>query len=120
MPGETGLGSSERADLNVLELELRKLPAVFAVGFEGPSAGAPVAEDAILTVQLLVNDHDAGPTVEQQALDLARLHLGRPLQVVITPGVARDGVGHRRHRAARETVCGSWTSTWSTTAGPSR
>ena len=85
MPGETGLGSSERADLNVLELELRKLPAVVAVGFEGPSAGAPVAEDAILTVQLLVNDHDAGPTVEQQALDLARLHLGRPLQVVITP-----------------------------------
>jgi|HubBroStandDraft_6_1064221.scaffolds.fasta_scaffold837919_2 hypothetical protein len=85
MPGETGLGSSERADLNVLELELRKLPAVVAVGFEGPSAGAPMAEDAILTVQLLVNDHDAGPTVEQQALDLARLHLGRPLQVVITP-----------------------------------
>jgi hypothetical protein len=85
MPGEVVSGSSERADLNVLELELRKLPAVVAVGFEGPSAGAPVADDAILTVQLLVNDHDAGPAVEQQALDLARLHLGHPLQVVITP-----------------------------------
>ena len=87
MPGEAGSGnaSSERSDLNVLELELRKLPAVVAVGFEGPSAGTPVAEDAILTVQLLVNDHDANPAIEQQALDLARLHLGRPLQVVVTP-----------------------------------
>jgi hypothetical protein len=85
VPADGGSGSTERSDLNVLELELRKLPAVVAVGFEGPSAGTPVAEDAILTVQLLVNDHDASPTIEQQALDLARLHLGRPLQVVVTP-----------------------------------
>jgi len=85
VPPEVGTGITERTDLNVLELELRKLPAVVAVGFEGPSAGTPVAEDAILTVQLLVNDHEASPNIEQQALDLARLHLGRPLQVVVTP-----------------------------------
>jgi hypothetical protein len=79
------LKPGEQVDFDHLELELRKLPDVVAVGFEGPSVDAPVAEDAVLTVHVLVSDTEVRAAVEQHALDLGRLHLGRPLRVIVAP-----------------------------------
>jgi hypothetical protein len=87
---DAALKPGEQVDFDHLELELRKLPDVIAVGFEGPSVDAPVTEDAVLTVHVLVADVEVRDAVEQHALDLGRLHLGRPLRVVVAP----DGDDH--------------------------
>lgn len=75
-----GVSTGGGVDFDRLELELRKLPDVVAVGFEGTDG-----EDSLILVHLLVSDPGARATVEEQALDLGRLHLGRPLRVVIAP-----------------------------------
>jgi hypothetical protein len=82
---DAGLKPGEQVDFDHLELELRKLPSVVAVGFEGPSVDAPVSDDAVLTVHVLVSDLEVRSAVEQTALDLGRLHLGRPLRVIVAP-----------------------------------
>ncbi len=80
---DEGLSPTEQAELDRLELELRKLPEVIAVGFEGAGADSEVAEDAVLVVHVLVSDGGVRDLIEQQALDLGRLHLARPLQVLV-------------------------------------
>lgn len=82
--GEGATGG--KVDFDRLELELRKLPEVVAVGFEGAAS-----DDSLVLVHLLVSDPSSRATVEEQALDLARLHLGRPLRVVVSPD-GGDGV----------------------------
>jgi hypothetical protein len=79
------LTPTERADFDRLELELRKLPDVVAIGFEGPAVDSAVVDDAILTVHVLVTNPEARTAVEAQALDLGRLHLGRPLRILVAP-----------------------------------
>ena len=74
-----------QAEFDRLELELRKLPDVIAVGFEGPAVDSPVTDDAILTIHVMVGDPEVHATVEAQALDLARLHLARPLRILVAP-----------------------------------
>src|ERR1700676_2212470 len=88
---DEGLGSMAQAALDRLELELRKLPEVLAVGFEGPSEGAPISEDAVISVHVFVAEGAARAAVEQQALDLGRLHLDRPLRVLIAPEIEDVG-----------------------------
>jgi hypothetical protein len=89
---EEGVNSTSTLDLDRLELELRKLPEVVAVGFEGASS-----EDSLVLVHVLVSDIGARSAVEQQALDIGRLHLGRPLRVVVAPdgGESESGGGAR-------------------------
>ncbi|HEY2427809.1 MAG TPA: hypothetical protein VGI06_02685 [Acidimicrobiales bacterium] len=84
--------SASQAEFDRLELELRKLPDVVAVGFEGPAVGTPVTDDAILTIHLVVADPEARAAVEAQALDLGRLHLARPLRIVVGPDSEVVGV----------------------------
>ena len=54
----------------------------------------------MMTVQVLVTEAEPGQLIEQQALDLGRLHVDRPLQVVVAPEI--EGVGPLRHRAGAE------------------
>jgi len=82
---DDGLSSAELGALDRLELELRKLPDVLAVGFEGPSEGTLISPDAVITVHVFVTDAAVRATVEQQALDLGRLHVDRPLRIAIAP-----------------------------------
>src|SRR3984893_9134028 len=84
---DDGVGSTQQAALDRLELELRKLPEVLAVGFEGPAEGAPIADDAVVTVHVFVSEDASRAAVEQQALDLGRLHLDRPIRVLIAPEI---------------------------------
>jgi len=69
-------------ELDGLELALRKLSGVIAVGFDGATG-----------VHLLVATSEAMEATEVQAQELARLHLGRPLTVVIEAGDPRPGPG---------------------------
>jgi hypothetical protein len=89
------LTSAELGALDRLELELRKLPEVLAVGFEGPTEGAAITDDALLTVHLFVSEEASHDAVEQQALDLGRIHMDRPLRIAIAPEspAARPVVG---------------------------
>jgi hypothetical protein len=102
MMPESELSSAELGALDRLELELRKLPEVLAVGFEGPTEGSAVTEDAVITVHLFVTEGAPHDAVEQQALDLGRIHMDRPLRVEIAPeshsGKAQAQVGHHRAR----------------------
>lgn len=82
---DQGPGPAERADLDRLELELRRLPDIIAVGFEGASADSPMREDEVIAVHVLVADAQRCAGVEKQAIDLGRLHLGHPLRVVVSP-----------------------------------
>jgi hypothetical protein len=77
--GQAG-GKGAESDFDRLELELRKLPEVVAVGFDGISS-----PDSLVLVHLLVSDASSRSTVEEHALDLGRLHLDRPLRVVVAP-----------------------------------
>jgi hypothetical protein len=86
------LTPTDRADFDRLELELRKLPDVVAIGFEGPAVDSAVVDDAMLTVHVLVTDAEVRSAVEAQALDLGRLHLGRPLRVLVAPDGESSGV----------------------------
>ncbi|GAC1479445.1 MAG: hypothetical protein NVS1B12_16710 [Acidimicrobiales bacterium] len=99
---DEALNQWEQADLDRFELELRKLAAVVAVGFEGSSRDRPVSPDEVLTVHVLVSDPALRDEVEQQAIDLGRLHYARPLQIAVTiegeePG---DGVSTAAHASA--------------------
>jgi hypothetical protein len=82
---DSELSSADLGALDRLELELRKLPEVLAVGFEGPTEGSAVADDALITVHLFVAEGASHDAVEQQALDLGRIHMDRPLRVAIAP-----------------------------------
>ncbi len=85
------LNEGEVAALDRLELELRKLPEVLAVGFEGPGEGTPISDDAVITVHVFVTEDAPRPLVEQQALDLGRLHVDRPLRVLLAPEIEGEG-----------------------------
>jgi hypothetical protein len=82
---DSELSSSDLGALDRLELELRKLPDVLAVGFEGPTEGSTISEDALITVHLFVTEGASHDAVEQQALDLGRIHMDRPLRIAIAP-----------------------------------
>jgi hypothetical protein len=88
---DDSLSSAEQAALDRLELELRKLPEVLAVGFEGPSEGTDISDDAVITVHVFVAEDAQRALVEQQALDLGRLHVDRPLRVLIAPEMEDQG-----------------------------
>jgi len=92
---ESSLTSAELGALDRLELELRKLPEVLAVGFEGPTEGAAITEDVLITVHLFVTEDASHDVVEQQALDLGRIHMDRPLRIAIAP----EGQGARSAQA---------------------
>lgn len=81
---DEALNQWEQADLDRFELELRKLATVVAVGFEGSARDRPVSSDEVLTVHVLVSDPALRGEVEQQSIDLGRLHYSRPLQIVVT------------------------------------
>jgi hypothetical protein len=82
---DSDLNSADLVALDRLELELRKLPDVLAVGFEGATEGSAPADDAVITVHLFVAEGSSHDAVEQQALDLGRIHMDRPLRVAIAP-----------------------------------
>lgn len=82
---ESSLTSAELGALDRLELELRKLPDVLAVGFEGPTEGSAITEDAVITVHLFVTEEASHDAVEQQALDIGRIHMDRALRIAIAP-----------------------------------
>ena len=82
---DEGLSSTELAALDQLELELRKLPEVLAVGFEGPAEGSSIATDAVITVHVFVSGDAERATIEQQAVDLGRLYVDRPLRIAMAP-----------------------------------
>jgi len=92
---ESSLTSAELGALDRLELELRKLPEVLAVGFEGPTEGAAITDDVLVTVHLFVTEDASHDVVEQQALDLGRIHMDRPLRIAIAP----EGQGGRSAQA---------------------
>jgi hypothetical protein len=105
--GESSLSSADLGALDRLELELRKLPEVLAVGFEGPTEGSQVSDDAVITVHLFVSEGAQSDVVEQQALDLGRIHMERPLRVAIAPDqpagrVATSAAPSRRRVELRE------------------
>ena len=90
---ESSLTSAELSALDRLELELRKLPEVLAVGFEGPTEGSAISEDAVITVHLFVAENASHDAVEQQAMDIGRIHMDRPLRVAIAPEHASAKAG---------------------------
>jgi len=61
---ESSLTSAELGALDRLELELRKLPEVLAVGFEGPTEGAAITDDVLVTVHLFVTEDASHDVVE--------------------------------------------------------
>ena len=87
------LTEGEQLELDRFELELRKIASVVAVGFEGASPGQPIGPEDVLTVHVLVADLAARPMVEQQAVDLGRLHHARPLRVVVSIEGEEPGTG---------------------------
>jgi hypothetical protein len=87
------LGPTEQADLDRFELELRKLTSVTAVGFEGSGPDRAIATDEVLTVHVLINDSTLRSEVEQQAVDLGRLHQSRPLRIVVSIDGEEPGEG---------------------------
>ena len=99
----SSLSSAELGALDRLELELRKLPEVLAVGFEGATEGSTISEDSVITVHLFVSAGASHDAVEQQAIDLGRIHMDRPLRVAIAPeGPAKPG--NRAAAAGRRRV----------------
>lgn len=90
---DESLNQWEQADLDRFELELRKLVAVVAVGFEGSGPDRPVSPDEVLTVHVLVSDPSLRDEVEQQCVDLGRLHYSRPLQIAVTGEGEEPGDG---------------------------
>lgn len=90
---DSALNQSEQADLDRFELELRKLIAVVAVGFEGGGRDRPVSPDEMLTVHVLVTDPSVRAEVEQQAVDIGRLHYSRPLQIAVSIDGEEPGEG---------------------------
>ena len=98
------LSSSEQVALDRLELELRKLPAVLAVGFEGPGEGTPISDDAVITVHVFVTEDAPRAQIEQQALDLGRLHVDRPLRVQLAPETDEEAPTVKTSRVATHRV----------------
>ena len=90
---DSTLGPTEQADLDRFELELRKLLSVAAVGFEGSGPDRAITPDEVLTVHVLINDSTLRSEVEQQAVDLGRLHQSRPLRIVISIDGEEPGEG---------------------------
>jgi hypothetical protein len=90
---DAALNPSEQADLDRFELELRKLIAVVAVGFEGSGRDRPVNPDEVLTVHALITDASLRAEVEQQAIDIGRLHYSRPLQIAVAVEGEEPGAG---------------------------
>jgi len=90
---DEGPGPNSDVDrLNDLELVLRTLPGVLAVGVEDGAPAIGEAADTPLTIHILVADPKIRAGIEQQAVDLGRLHLRRPLRVVVaTEGDAGAG-----------------------------
>jgi hypothetical protein len=82
---DDGMSSAELGALDLLELELRKIPEVLAVGFEGPAEGSSISTDAVITVHVFVAEGTSHATMEQQALDLGRMYIDRPLRIVVAP-----------------------------------
>jgi hypothetical protein len=98
------LNPSEQAALDRLELELRKLPEVLAVGFEGPGEGTAISDDAVITVHVFVTEDARRAQVEQQALDLGRLHVDRPLRVQLAPETDEEAPTVKTSRVATHRV----------------
>ena len=101
---EGGLTASEQVALDRLELELRKLPEVLAVGFEGPGEGAPISDDAVITVHVFVTGDAPRAQIEQQALDLGRLYVDRPLRVQLAPETDEEAPAVKTARVATHRV----------------
>ena len=105
---DSSLNSAELGALDRLELELRKLPEVLAVGFEGATEGSAISQDSVITVHLFVTEDAAHDVVEQHALDLGRIHMDRPLRVSIAPegpgAPGARGASPARHRVALRDV----------------
>ena len=91
MRADAGMSSAELGALDRLELELRKIPEVLAVGFEGSSEGSSITSDAVITVHIFVAEGTSHAAIEQQALDLGRLHIDRPLRIAIAPDTPPGG-----------------------------
>ncbi|MGH9206940.1 MAG: hypothetical protein ACRD1G_10335 [Acidimicrobiales bacterium] len=71
----------ESASLDALELELRLLPGVMAVGLEG--------ESEQLTVQLLVASSEGTQDLRRRAAEVGRSHIDRPIYIEIEASVSR-------------------------------